>query len=155
VIRLVRRHVWLLVQRGDQGGCVGDAGAPIDLWVVFGVHPRIQPGTDERVFLAHAYRAAGDLGRAIPLYEQALADRERVLGADHPDTLASRTNLAYVCQTVGDLGRAIPLYEETLAECERVLDQDHPVTKAVRANRPPGRIGPDFGARESILTTIR
>jgi hypothetical protein len=28
----------------------------------------------------------GDLGRAIPLYEQALADRLRVLGADHPQT---------------------------------------------------------------------
>jgi hypothetical protein len=30
---------------------VGDAGAPIDLWVVFGVHSLIQPGADERVFL--------------------------------------------------------------------------------------------------------
>jgi hypothetical protein len=28
--------------------------------------------------------SAGDLGRAIPLYEQALADSERVLSADHP-----------------------------------------------------------------------
>ena len=45
--------------------------------------------------LADAYQAAGDLGRAIPLYEQTLADRQRVLGADHPDTLGSRNNLAY------------------------------------------------------------
>ncbi|MCG5213266.1 hypothetical protein [Streptosporangium sp. KLBMP 9127] len=30
---------------------VGDAGAPIDLWVVFGVHSRIQSGADERIFL--------------------------------------------------------------------------------------------------------
>ena len=35
--------------------------------------------------LADAYQAAGDLGRAIPLFEQALADRGRVLGEDHPD----------------------------------------------------------------------
>ncbi|MFE7595548.1 tetratricopeptide repeat protein [Streptomyces sp. NPDC057494] len=30
----------------------------------------------------------------MPLYEQTLADRLRVLGEDHPDTLASRNNLA-------------------------------------------------------------
>ena len=40
--------------------------------------------------LAGAYQAAGDLGRAIPLFEQALADRQRILGDDHPQTLASR-----------------------------------------------------------------
>ncbi|MEE1829531.1 tetratricopeptide repeat protein, partial [Streptomyces sp. SP17KL33] len=34
--------------------------------------------------LAGAYEAVGDLGRAIPLYEHALADRVRVLGEDHP-----------------------------------------------------------------------
>ncbi|MFE4015853.1 tetratricopeptide repeat protein [Streptomyces sp. NPDC059101] len=28
--------------------------------------------------LAHAYRSAGDLGRAIPLFEQNLTDTERV-----------------------------------------------------------------------------
>ena len=66
--------------------------------------------------LACAYQAAGDLGRAIPLLEQALADGVRVLGADHPDTLASRNNLAGAYQAAGDLGRAIPLYEQTLAD---------------------------------------
>ena len=28
------------------------------------------------------------------MHEQTLADRERLLGPDHPDTLASRDNLA-------------------------------------------------------------
>ena len=44
--------------------------------------------------LAGAYYAAGDLGRAIPLFEQALADCVRVLGADHPQTKTVRANLA-------------------------------------------------------------
>jgi hypothetical protein len=44
--------------------------------------------------LAYAYASAGDLGRAIPLLEQALADSERVLGADHPQTKMVRGNLA-------------------------------------------------------------
>jgi hypothetical protein len=43
--------------------------------------------------LAGAYQTAGDLGRAIPLYEQTLADRTRVLGADHPITQAVQENL--------------------------------------------------------------
>ena len=34
--------------------------------------------------LAYAYVSAGDLARAIPLYEATLTDSERVLGPDHP-----------------------------------------------------------------------
>lgn len=36
---------------------------------------------------------AGDLGRAIPLYKQALADSVRVLGGNHPQTKIVRGNL--------------------------------------------------------------
>jgi hypothetical protein len=43
--------------------------------------------------LAYAYQRARDLGRAIPLYEQTLADSVRMLGADHPQTKAVRGNL--------------------------------------------------------------
>ena len=98
--------------------------------------------------LAGAYRAAGDLGRAIPLYEQTLADRLRVLGADHPDTLASRNNLAYAYQAAGDLGRAIPLYEQTLADCLRVLGAEpprHPDLAEQPRLRLPGGGGPGPG----------
>ena len=44
--------------------------------------------------LAYAYQATGDPGRAIPLFEQALADSVRVLGKDHPQTKMLRGNLA-------------------------------------------------------------
>ena len=84
--------------------------------------------------LACAYQSAGELAEAIALYEQTLADRERVLGADHPDTLTSRNNLAYAYRSAGDLGRAIPLYEPTLADRERVLGADHPDTLTSRNN---------------------
>jgi tetratricopeptide (TPR) repeat protein len=76
----------------------------------------------------------GAPARAIPLFERSLADYARVLGDDHPDTLASRNNLAGAYETAGDLGRAIPLYEATLADCTRVLGDDHPLTKTVRSN---------------------
>ncbi|WP_372455452.1 tetratricopeptide repeat protein [Nonomuraea ceibae] len=53
-----------------------------------------------------AHYAVEDLRRAIPLLEAMLADRERVLGADHPNTLTFRNNLAYAYQPAGDLGRS-------------------------------------------------
>jgi len=51
--------------------------------------------------LALAYRDAGRTGEAITLHEQTLADRERLLGPDHPDTLSSRDNLASAYQQAG------------------------------------------------------
>ncbi|UZN02834.1 tetratricopeptide repeat protein [Cellulomonas sp. S1-8] len=78
--------------------------------------------------LAGAYESGGDLARAVPLYEQSLADRQRVLGPDHPDTLTSRNNLAHAYESGGDLARAVPLYEQNLADMERVLGPDHPDT---------------------------
>jgi hypothetical protein len=80
-----------------------------------------------------AYESAGRLGEAIPLYQQTLADRQRVLDADHPDTLTSRNNLASGYESAGRLGEAIPLHERTLADCERVLGDQH-LTRIVRAN---------------------
>ena len=76
----------------------------------------------------------GQPGRAAGYLQRALADYARMLGADHPHTLASRNNLAYAYQVAGDLGRAIPLYEQTLADSVRVLGADHPDTLYSRNN---------------------
>ena len=53
--------------------------------------------------------------QAIPLFERTLADCERVLGADHPDTLARGTT-SRTPTGGGGLDQAIPLYERTLAD---------------------------------------
>ena len=71
---------------------------------------------------------------AIPLHEQTLADRERVLGPDHPSTLGSRNNLAVTYVSAGRAAEAIPLQEQTLAALERVLSPDHPDTLQSRDN---------------------
>ena len=63
-----------------------------------------------------------------------LADSERVLGADHPDTLASRNNLAAAYRSAGRLDQAIDLYEQNLAEALRILGSDHPETRFFRNN---------------------
>jgi Tetratricopeptide repeat len=44
--------------------------------------------------LAGAYLVAGRHTEAVALYERTLADRERVLGAEHPNTLGARHSLA-------------------------------------------------------------
>ena len=81
--------------------------------------------------------------QAIEYGQDLVADRERVLGDTHPDTLASRNNLASAYQDAGRLDEAIPLFERTLADSERVLGDTHPDTLASRNNlasptRPPG-----------------
>ena len=57
-----------------------------------GTRPHRHPGT--RNNLASAYRTAGRLTEAIPLFVQNLAEQERVLGPDHPDTLTTRQIVA-------------------------------------------------------------
>jgi hypothetical protein len=42
------------------------------------------------VSVVSSYWSAGRTTDAIPLGESVLADRERILGADHPDTIAAR-----------------------------------------------------------------
>jgi hypothetical protein len=54
-----------------------------------------------RLWLAEGYWSAGRVGEAITLEEQVLADRERILGVDHPDTLTTRNNLAAMRRSGG------------------------------------------------------
>jgi len=88
--------------------------------------------------LAMSYLAAGRAADAVPLFERTLADCERVLGADHPNTLRSRNNLAMSYLAAGRTAKAISLLERTLADCERVLGADHPDTLAARDNLAMG-----------------
>jgi tetratricopeptide (TPR) repeat protein len=87
-----------------------------------------------RSFLASAYRAAGDLATAAPLHQQNLADCERLLGADHPETLVSRANLAYLYALQDQPARSLELHQRNLADCQRFHGPDHSHTLNARAN---------------------
>jgi tetratricopeptide (TPR) repeat protein len=71
---------------------------------------------------------------AEPLLQRALAIRERVLGADHPDTANSLNNLALLYDNQGKYEQAELLYQRALAICERMLGADHPNTVRIRKN---------------------
>ena len=79
-------------------------------------------------------RLGDSTAQAIMLGERLVADQERVLGPDHPDTLAARNNLAGAYRAAGRLDEAISLHEQTLAAYERVLGPDHPDTVNSRDN---------------------
>jgi hypothetical protein len=74
------------------------------------------------------------MASALQLYEQTHAGYERVLGADHPDTLAYQASLATAYYRVGRLSDAMTMLRGTLARCERVLPAGDPLTQAVREN---------------------
>ena len=79
-----------------------------------------------------------DLGdstaQAILTSEQLVADQVRLLGPDHPDTLASRDNLAIAYHDAGRTAEAITLCEQALADMERLLGPDHPDPQKSRGN---------------------
>ncbi|MEE1829341.1 tetratricopeptide repeat protein, partial [Streptomyces sp. SP17KL33] len=83
--------------------------------------------------LACAYQAVGDLGRAIPLYERALADGVRMLGEDHPATRAARGRGAPTAHPHSD-GEGLHVQRAGPAEI--------PPRSAGPRERPPGRARP-------------
>ncbi|HEX2810430.1 MAG TPA: tetratricopeptide repeat-containing protein, partial [Kineosporiaceae bacterium] len=80
------------------------------------------------------YWSAGRTAEAIALEERVLADRERLLGPEHPDTLTVRANLASSYSSAGRTAEAIALQEQALAEAERLLGPEHPDTLTARGN---------------------
>jgi hypothetical protein len=67
------------------------------------------------------------------LTREVLADRRRLLGEDHPDTLTSRATLARLTARQDRRAEAEALYRQVTADRTRVLGPGHPATAAVRA----------------------
>ncbi|WP_257139902.1 tetratricopeptide repeat protein, partial [Streptomyces sp. or20] len=99
---------------------------------------RVQSGSstarDTLGDLAGALDAAGAASEELLLRRRILADRERVLGADHPDILSSRNNLANTLSGLGEHRQAADLHRQNLTDRERTLGPDHPNTLSSRNN---------------------
>jgi tetratricopeptide (TPR) repeat protein len=74
------------------------------------------------------FRGRAAYSQARPLFERALAIREKVLDPDHPQTAASLNSLALLLDAQGDLAGARPLFERALAIREKALGPEHPDT---------------------------
>ena len=71
--------------------------------------------------------------------------RERVLGPEHPDTLATRHRLAYWTAQTGDVAEASDQFAALLPVRERVLGPEHPDTLATRTSLAHLTNGSDSG----------
>jgi tetratricopeptide (TPR) repeat protein len=80
------------------------------------------------VSLAGAYQAAGQLQKALPLFEEALEKLKTRLGPDHPRTLLTMNNLAAAYWEAKQFDRSAQLIEQLLAKQKAKLGLDHPDT---------------------------
>ncbi len=84
--------------------------------------------------LAVLYNAQGRYAQAEPLYQRALAIREKALGPEHPDVAPSLNNLAVLYNAQGKYAQAEPLYRRSLAIREKALGPEHPNVATVLEN---------------------
>ena len=84
--------------------------------------------------LHHLTELGDSMPHAMAIGEPLIADLERVLGPDHPDTLNARNSLAAAYQSAGQAADAIPLFEHVLVAQERVLGPKHPDTLTSQNN---------------------
>ena len=89
-----------------------------------------QPAVDAtlRQVLADRYADMGLYDAALPLQQRALATRRRVLGEEHPDTLASINGMGALLEAQGKLDEAEPLLRTVVAVRRRVLGGTQPDT---------------------------
>ena len=76
--------------------------------------------------LAELLQDSGCYTEAEPLYRQALAIRETVLGPEHCDVAGGLNNLAMLLRATGRYAQAEPVYRRALAIYEAALGAQHP-----------------------------
>ncbi|WP_031480077.1 serine/threonine-protein kinase [Streptomyces bicolor] len=94
---------------------------------------------------------AGEVHRAVA------AEREHLLGPEHPDTLASRYELAFTLSRTGRAADALREYKHVARARSLALGPDHPDTLAARQEMAYvlGQLGRHFDAHQvytSVLT---
>ena len=65
----------------------------------------------------------GHYEKAIPIAEQVIGIRKRILGENHPDYVESLNNLAALYYSMADSTRAKPLFKQALAIRKKVLGE--------------------------------
>ena len=75
-----------------------------------------------------------DVRGALSKLEEGVDAARRVLGAEHPDTLAAMNNLAATLADQGELDSARQLQEQVLEARRRVVGAEHPDTLAALNN---------------------
>ncbi|AXL92414.1 serine/threonine protein kinase [Streptomyces sp. CB09001] len=146
---------WVPRPTGDGSDGERAAGPTPDEWP--------DPASEAAVGLAARHNAALSLGRlgrweeAGRMHRTVAAERERLLGPDHPDTLASRYEAAFTLGRTGRAAEALRAYKGVAQARIRTLGADHADTLAVRQEMAYtlGRLGRHTDAHQvytSVLT---
>ena len=112
--------------------------------------------SDGLVLIANYLGQSGSHAAARDLYQRVLEARVRVLGAEHPDTLAARADLALWTGEAGDAAAARDQYAALLPTLEQVLGPEHPHTLTARANlaHRTGEAGDAAAARDQYAALL-
>ncbi|MFF2701404.1 tetratricopeptide repeat protein [Streptomyces cyaneofuscatus] len=96
------------------------------------------------------WEEAGDVHRAVA------AERESVLGPDHPDTLASRHEIGLTLSRTGRAADALREFGQVAAGRERTLGPDHPQTLAARQETAHvlGQLGRHFESHQVYAAVL-
>ena len=106
--------------------------------------------------LNHLVELGDTMPHAIAIGEPLIADLDRLLAPDDPDTVRARNDLARAYRETGRVADAVPLVEQVLAARERLFGADDPRTLASRNNlasayRATGRAADAIGLFEENL----
>ncbi|MFD5481388.1 serine/threonine-protein kinase [Streptomyces hawaiiensis] len=124
---------------------------------------RPTPPTEVLTALAGRHNAGLSLGRlgrwaeAGEVHRAVAAEREHLLGPDHPDTLSSRYEVAFTLSRTGRAADALREYKHVTEARIRTLGAEHPDTLAARQEMAYvlGQLGRPFDAHRvytSVLT---
>ncbi|MGW5635982.1 tetratricopeptide repeat protein [Streptomyces sp. NPDC003832] len=122
------------------------------------------PGPDPAALAALAGRhnaglSLGRLGRwaeAGEVHRAVAAEREHLLGPDHPDTLASRFEVAVTLSRTGRAADALREYKHVTRARSLALGPDHPATLAARQEMAYvlGQLGRHVDAHQVYLSVL-
>lgn len=83
--------------------------------------------------LGELYRKDGRVAQALDAFRQSVEIRVRLLGEEHPDSLAGKSGMARLLRQQGKLDEARFLEEDVADVRERLQGAEHPDTLAARA----------------------
>lgn len=119
---------WAAAEFAAALGIVAEGEEPVTIVLPPDAKVAVPVLPDDSPVRAASREVSGPHDERIRHHERVVASRERVFGADHPDTLAARDDLAYWYERARRLDEAIGLREQNLADRERLLGSAHPDT---------------------------
>ncbi|KAL6063505.1 DUF4062 domain-containing protein [Balamuthia mandrillaris] len=96
--------------------------------------------------LAYLLRLRGKYTEAAPLYQQAVALREKILGKEHPDLAQSINSLAILYRHQGKYKDAEPLYQRALEIRKKAFGETH--VEVAQSYNSLGCLNQDMGRYE-------